>query len=80
MIDPLYSKNSTLPSAYRKKISSKQKVSSIGVECVQQVSTFKEFQKDVVPLVCTLGPMLHKDPVLLGKIVRLCKVIVNSFY
>ncbi|XP_064481885.1 THO complex subunit 2-like isoform X2 [Ornithodoros turicata] len=65
LIDPLYKKHSGLPQGFRRSYSSK------GLS--PPVETFADFQSRVLPMILALGPLLHLDPVLMVKIVRLAR-------
>lgn len=40
---------------------------------IKPVSTFQEFHNVVMPMLITLGPGLHRNPVLMFKIVRIVR-------
>ncbi|XP_076310399.1 THO complex subunit 2-like protein isoform X2 [Tachypleus tridentatus] len=45
---------------------------------VKTVSSFVEFHDHAIPMILSLGPYLHTDPVLMAKIVRICKAYLNQ--
>ena len=41
------------------------------------VGTYEEFQSTLMPMLLTLGPYIHTDPVLMYKILRILKAALR---
>ncbi|XP_070391314.1 THO complex subunit 2 isoform X1 [Dermacentor albipictus] len=74
LVEPLYSKHSGLPEGFRRPYNPP----SGGLRPLPLVETFGEFQTLVLPMLMSLGPLMHIDPVLIVKVVRLGRAFLHQ--
>nr|XP_037284733.1 THO complex subunit 2-like [Rhipicephalus microplus] len=74
LVEPLYSKHSGLPEGFRRPYNAP----SGGLRPLPLVETFEEFRMLVLPMLMALGPLMHIDPVLIVKIVRLGRAFLHQ--
>ncbi|KAL1434887.1 hypothetical protein MTO96_001763 [Rhipicephalus appendiculatus] len=74
LVEPLYSKHSGLPEGFRRPYNPP----SGGLRPLPLVETFGEFRTLVLPMLMALGPLMHIDPVLIVKIVRLGRAFLHQ--
>ncbi|KAH9373714.1 hypothetical protein HPB48_018641 [Haemaphysalis longicornis] len=67
LLEPLYAKHSGLPQGFRRSYAAPQG----GLRPLPLVESFGEFRSVALPMLLALGPLLHTDPVLMVKVVRL---------
>lgn len=73
-IEPIYRLKCAIPSNIRGRILSPH----LNKKAPPQVVSFMSLRDHVFPMLNTLGPSLHYDPVLLQKIIRLMRVILEN--
>ncbi|XP_069468772.1 THO complex subunit 2 isoform X2 [Ambystoma mexicanum] len=74
MIDPLYRRVGVPKGARGSKISPLR-----NKKAPKPAEVFEDLRKDVFSMLCSLGPYLSHDPILLAKIVRLGKALMKEF-
>lgn len=75
MLIKWFIRNSGLPSA----IASKLKPFNCKREPLfKQIETIEELEEKAFPMLTTIGPYLFKDPLLIAKMIRICKTLLAS--
>ncbi|XP_077518841.1 THO complex subunit 2-like protein isoform X3 [Amblyomma americanum] len=74
LVEPLYSKHSGLPEGFRRSYGPPPG----GLRPLPVVETFGEFRTLVLPMLMALGPLMHIDPVLIVKVVRLGRAFLHQ--
>ncbi|XP_064637610.1 THO complex subunit 2-like isoform X2 [Lineus longissimus] len=74
-IEPLYQKHNGLPKAVLK--ARRQRNQKNG-QAIRQVSSFQDLVSPVYPMVYHLGPYLSCDPILIVKLVRICRSFMKE--
>ncbi|CAN8032951.1 unnamed protein product [Ixodes persulcatus] len=75
LVEPLYRRHSGLPEGFRRSYASSRRG---GLRPPVLVETFGDFQARALPMLVALGPMLHLDPVLIVKVVRLARAHLHK--